>query len=80
MTLKSGIRLLKLRNPWYIIISYYHPYLFIYLFTYLTSFRGSFEWNGDWSDKSELWKKYPNIKFEMQNFTTGIFHIILLTI
>ncbi len=45
LTLKTGIRLVKLRNPW-----------------------GSFEWTGDWSDKSELWKKHPQIKLEMGEF------------
>lgn len=84
LTLKSGIRLVKLRNPWYS----YNYYIFIQIITfdnikliYYNNFnRGAFEWNGDWSDKSDLWKQHPQIKFEMGFNPPSILLLLLLLI
>jgi hypothetical protein len=29
--------------------------------------RGSYEWKGDWGDESNMWAKYPGIKYELQD-------------
>ena len=34
--------------------------------------RGKFEWTGDWGDDSDMWKKYPGVKLELQSILSSM--------